>query len=328
MTEATDLAADLIVDDLRAGPGTKARGFIALAEGPAGTQVRAPVLLVNGRQAGRCVLVASGVHGDDLNTVPMTWRLAQEVDAADLRGRLILAPVVNPVAFEAGSHLTPADNAAPSFPGDPSGSLSQRIGHGFYTKVVVHADYVIDMHGGSRNATLAILAAVDGTAAPEVLVAAKAMAEAFQPEVIVVHEPKPGHPAEGLMQAASKRGLPSIYLGIGQMGFNDADTTRGVWGVINILRHLGMLPDAPARLAAAPPYTRTELYQSTPFGGAFEPAVRAGQVVSAGDVLGRVRDIFGRPRGEVQAKVGGIVDAIRFYPVVSAGDWVASIARW
>jgi predicted deacylase len=232
------------------------------------------------------------------------------------------------VAYEAGTHLTPADNAAPTFPGDPAGTLSQRIGYALDTRVVAQADYVIDMHGGSKNATLAVLAAVDGAAAPEVLAAAKAMAEAFEPELVVVHEPVPGKAAGGLMQAASQRGVPGLYLGMGQMGFNEADTERGVGGVLNILRHLGMLPGEPHRAARAPPYTRTELYQSTPFGGAFEPTVRAGQAVVVDDVLGQVRNLFGEPVGTVRARAAGIVDAIRFYPVVSAGDWVASIARW
>jgi predicted deacylase len=328
MTETQRLSPDLALAGLKAAPGSKARGFIPLAEGPAGTLVRAPVILINGRQPGARMLVVSGIHGDDLNTVPMTWRLGQLVDAAELRGQLILVPVANPVAFEAGTHLTPADNAAPSFPGDPAGTLSQRIGHALDALVVAQANYVIDMHGGSKNATLAVLAAVDGAAAPEVLAAAKAMAEAFQPQLVVVHEPAPDKTAGSLMQAASRRGVPGLYLGMGQMGFNEADTERGVRGVLNILRHLGMLPGEPERSAAPPAYTRTELYQRTPFGGAFEPAVRAGQAVAVDDVLGQVRNVFGEPIGSVRARAAGIVDAIRFYPVVSAGDWVASIARW
>jgi uncharacterized protein len=318
----------LTLDGISAAPGQRARGFIGLAEGPAGTLVRAPVMLVNGAHPGRRLLVVSGVHGDDLNTVPMTWRLSEQVDPAVLQGQLILVPVVNPLAFEAGTHLTPADNAAPGFPGDRAGSVSQRLGHSLYTQVVVQADYVIDMHGGSKNATLAVLAAIDGTAAPEVLAVAKAMAEAFHPQLVVVHEPKLGSTASGLMQAASQRGVPGLYLGMGQMGFNEADTARGVWGVLNILKYLQMLPGEPERAPSPPPYTRTELYQSTPLGGAFEPAVKAGQAVAVEDLLGRVRDLFGQPLGEVRAKAAGIVDAIRFYPVVSAGEWVASIARW
>jgi predicted deacylase len=327
-TGNSPLVTHFTLAGITAAPGARARGFISLAEGPAGTLVRAAVILVNGAHPGPCLLVASGVHGDDLNTVPMTWRLAEQVDPAALHGRLILVPVVNPLAFEAGTHLTPADNATPSFPGDATGSVSQRLGHSLYTQVVVQADYVIDMHGGSKNATLATLAAVDGAAAPEVLAVAKAMAEAFQPALVVVHEPKPGKPNGGLMQAASQRGAPGLYLGMGQMGFNEADTARGVWGVLNILKYLQMLPGEPERAAAPPPYTRTELYQSTPLGGAFEAAVKAGQTVVVGDLLGRVLDLFGQPIGDVRAKVAGIVDAIRFYPVVSAGDWVASIARW
>jgi predicted deacylase len=319
---------DFELAGLRAAPGTRARGYVDLAEGPAGTLVRAAVILLNGAAPGPSLLVASGVHGDDLNTVPMVWRLAQQVDPAVLRGQLVLVPVANPVAFEAGTHLTPADNAAPSYPGDPAGTLSQRMGHGLWAQVAARMDYVIDMHGGSKNATLAVLAAVDGDAAPEVAQAARRMAEAFQPELVVVHHARPGKPAAGLMEAASQRGAPGVYLGLGRMGFVEADTARGAAGVQAILRALGMLPAAGVAPAAPPPYTLAELYQSSPVGGAFEPAVEAGAVVAVGDLLGRVRDVFGQPKGEVRAQAAGIVDAIRNYPVVSAGEWVASIARW
>lgn len=317
---------DLIIAGLRAAPGTRTQGFVRLADGPAGTLVRAPLIVINGAEDGPTLLAAAGVHGDDLNTVPMIWRLAEQVNPLELRGQLLLVPVVNPLAYEAGTHVTPADNATPSFPGDPTGTISQRMGHGLYTQVVVHADYVLDMHGGSKNATLACLASLDSGIEPAVYAVAQGMAEAFHPEVIVVHAPKAG--AGGLSLAASRRGAPGVYLGLGQMGFNEVDTVRGVAGVINILRFLSLLPGSPQPAPAPPAYTITELYQRSPLGGAFEAAVGPGAVVTVGQRLGWLCDVFGQPIGEVVAQVDGVVDAIRNYPVVAAGDWVVSIARW
>jgi predicted deacylase len=320
------MKAELRIDDVCARPGETARGFVLFDESAAGTLVRAPVILVNGREPGPTLVVTSGVHGDDLNTVPMTWRVAEQTDPAALRGQLILVPVVNPVAFEAGTHLTPADNGTPTVPGSPAGTLSQRIGHHLHEKIVLRADYLLDMHGGSKRSTLAALAGVDAGAAPEVVAAATAMAEAFDPDLIILMQPKGSEPPGGMFQVASRRGAPGLIIGMGQMGFNAADTARGARGVLNVLKHLGMLPGAPERLAN-PRRTGSELYHHTPFGGGFFPAVRAAQPVEAGDVLGTVCDIFGEPRGEVRAQVTGLVAAIRFYPVVSAGEWVASVAR-
>jgi uncharacterized protein len=317
---------DLKVDDLVAHPGEKAKGFVLFDESAAGIQVRAPVLLINGAQEGPTVVVTSGVHGDDLNTIPMTWRIAERIDPADLRGQVIAVPVVNPVAFEAGTHLTPADNGTPSVPGNQHGTISERIGYNLYHKVVVQANYLLDMHGGSKRSTLAALAGIDGAAPEDIVKQARGMAEAFNSDLIIVMQPKDDGPPKSLFQVASRNGAPSLIIGMGRMGFNEEDTERGARGVLNVLKHLDMLAGDP-ELVVTPRETGSELYHYTPYGGGFFPAVEAAQEVREGDVLGVVHDVFGTEVGEVTAQTNGMVSAIRFYPVVSAGEWVASVAR-
>jgi predicted deacylase len=256
----------------------------------------------------------------------MVWRIAESVNPAALRGQMIAVPVCNPPAFEAGSHETPGDHDSLSFPGDAHGTISQRIGYHLYHKIVVQADYLLDMHGGSVRSTLAALAGVDGEAPTETVEAAKAMAEAFNPDLIVIMQSKAPGPPTSMFQVTSRNGKPGLIIGMGQMGFNEADTARGARGVLNVLKHLGMLPGQLERYAT-PRRTGSELYHHTPFGGGFFPAVQAAQEVREGDVLGTVRDIFGQVVGDVTAQTTGLVAAIRFYPVVSAGEWVASVAR-
>jgi predicted deacylase len=321
------MKANLVVDNLSAPPGESVHGFITVDESAAGTLVRAPVTLINGSGVGPTLVVTSGVHGDDLNTIPMVWRLVEQVDAVALQGQLIAVPICNPVAFEAGTHLIPADNGTPSVPGDAQGTVSKRIGYNLHHKIVMQADYLIDMHGGSKRSTLAALAGIDAGADKNVVAAALSMAEAFNPDLIIMMEPKNQGPPQGMLQVASRSGAPALIIGMGQMGFNEADTARGARGVLNVLKHLGMLPGEP-EITVTPRHTGTELYHHTPFGGAFFPAVSAAQEVQEGDTLGTVCDVFGEPVGEVKAQTSGMVAAIRFYPVVSAGEWVGSIARY
>ncbi|MBL8120483.1 MAG: succinylglutamate desuccinylase/aspartoacylase family protein [Anaerolineae bacterium] len=322
------MKSDFVIENIRASVGERAQGFITVDESAAGIRTRIPIILLNGAHEGPTLMIASGVHGDDLNTIPMVWRIAESIDLATLYGQVIAAPIINPLAFEAGTHLTPTDHSSPVFPGDAAGTISQRIGHHIYNKLVVQADYVIDMHGGSKNATLATLAHIDGGCKPEIFAKAQDMATAFQPQLIVVQESKPGSQPRGLAQAACRREAVGIYVGLGQMGFNEQDTVRGTAGVLNVMRHIKMLPGEPSPVTTPPHITYTELYQKTGYGGGFFPAVSAGQEVNVGDLLGTVFDVFGQPKAQIKAEVAGIVDAIRFYPVVAAGDWVASIARW
>lgn len=322
------MKSKLVIEGTTANAGARAQGFVVVDESAAGTRIRIPVILLNGVHEGPTLMLASGVHGDDLNTIPMVWRIAESVKLDELHGQIIAAPIINPLAFEAGTHLTPSDNSDPVFPGNAAGTVSQRMGHQIYNKLVLQADYVIDMHGGSKNATLATLAHIDGGCEPTIFAKAKAMATAFHPQLIVIQEPKPGSSPRGLSQVACRRGAVGIYIGLGQMGFNEDDTVRGAEGILNIMRHLKMLPQDPSPTTAAPAITYTEHYQKTAYGGGFFSAVSAGQAVNEGDLLGSVFDVFGQPRAEIKAEAAGIVDAIRFYPVVAAGDWVASIARW
>ncbi len=315
---------DLRVDDVVARPGEKARGFVVVDESASGTLVRAPVMLINGTEPGPTLLLTSGIHGDDLNTIPMVWRVVQSVDPARLRGQVIAVPVCNPPAFEAGSHETPGDNSSPSFPGNPHGTISQRIGHHLYQKVVVQANFALDMHGGNAKSTLAALALVDSETSPEMLEKTKALAEAFNPDMIVMSKPKGGGPVQGLFQVASRAGTPALLVGMGKNGFVEEDTERGTRGVLNVMRHLSMLDSAPDSVAVWR-YAGTEIYHKTPFGGGFYPAVVAGQEVQAGQSLGQVVDVFGEPLGEVRSQARGLILAIRSYPVIAAGDQVASI---
>lgn len=320
------MKTELKVDGLTAGPGEKVKGFVLFDESAAGIQVQAPVFLINGAHEGPTLVVTSGVHGDDLNTIPMTWRIAEQIDAGQLRGQVIAIPVVNPLAFEAGTHLTPADNDTPSVPGNAHGTISERIGHNLYHKIVVKADYLIDMHGGSKRSTLAALAGIDGAAPEGIVKRSYDMAEAFNTDLIIVMQPKGEGPPKAMFQIASRNGAPSLIIGMGRMGFNAEDTERGARGVLNVLKHLKMLDGEP-ELRVTPRETGSELYHYTPYGGSFFPTVEAAQEVGEGDVLGIVYDVFGDEIGRVTAQTNGMVAAIRFYPVISAGEWVASVAR-
>ena len=93
------MKTELKVDGLTARPGEKVKGFVLFDESAAGIQVQAPVFVINGAHEGPTLVVTSGVHGDDLNTIPMTWRIAEQIDAGQLRGQVIAIPVVNPLAL-------------------------------------------------------------------------------------------------------------------------------------------------------------------------------------------------------------------------------------
>lgn len=308
---------------ISAEPGMRAAGYLTVDRTPGGSTLRVPVMVINGAQSGPTILVTTGVHGDDLTTLPVIWDVARRVEPGQLAGQWVGVPVANPPAFDAGSHLTPGDHKSLSFPGRLNGTVSERIAYALGQHLLSGVDYVVDMHGGSVRSTLAVLAMIEETGG-KTQDAQERMARAFGPEVLIRKAHKPD-PPRSLTGEANVRGIPGLVIGMGAFGFDERFTERGTQGVLNIMKELGIVPGA-AQPTRAPTEALVEIYQQSPATGVFFPAVKVADLVEAGQVVGTVRDMFGEVVAEVYAETSGVVDALRHNPVIPAGDWVISIA--
>jgi uncharacterized protein len=119
--------------------------------------------------------------------------------------------------------------------------------------------------------------------------------------------------------AAAAAGVPGVIAEAGGRGLLDDDAvTQLVAGVRNVLRHLEMLPGG-----AEPPPTQQRLVGSfiwlrSQHEGWWDAAVAAGGEVSAGALLGRVRNLWGDVLEEVVAPEDGVVLFITTSPAVGA----------
>ena len=305
-------------------PGTASSGYMLVDETPGGSTLRVPLMIINGAEPGPTLLVTTGVHGDDLTTLPVIWELARRITPDSLRGQWIGTPVANPPAFDAGSHLTPGDNKPLTFPGRLQGTVSERIAFSLAQQLLSGGvDYLIDMHGGSVRSTLAVLAMIEetGGATQE---AQEKIARAFGPDVLIRKGFKPD-PPRSLTGEANVRGIPAVVVGMGVYGFYEEFTERGTHGILNAMRALGMLPGAVDN-RHTPIDALIEVYQQSPATGVFFPQVRVGAMVEKGQVVGTIRNMFGEAIADVTAQTTGVIDALRHNPVIPAGDWVVSIA--
>jgi hypothetical protein len=150
------------------------------------------------------------------------------------------------------------------------------------------------------------------------------IARAFGPDVLIRKGYKPD-PPRSLTGEANARGIPAVVVGMGVYGFYEEFTERGTHGILNVMRALGML-DGPVDNRREPTEALIEVYQQSPASGVFFPAVQVGALVEKGQVVGTIRNMFGEAVADVRAQTTGVVDALRHNPVISAGDWVVSIA--
>ena len=109
------------------------------------------MLAAAGHGDGPTLAVLAGVHGDEYEGIRAIPRIFRALDQADLRGRLIAVPVCNVPAYRTATRSSPIDglNLARVFPGDPRGTVTQRIAH-----VVTEVKSILTISAGYAIFTL------------------------------------------------------------------------------------------------------------------------------------------------------------------------------
>jgi predicted deacylase len=284
-----------------------------------------PVLAVSGVQAGPVLVVSAGVHGDEYEGVRAIYETFEALDPAAMRGSVVAVPVMNPPAHRACTRTSPVDgaNLARVFPGDPNGTLSQRIAWHVAHQVIAHASFYLDLHSGGVRYLMPSMAGYDATD-PR----GRAAAERFGAPVIW------GHPvieSGRTISFARDRGIPFLYTearGAGRI--HDEDLRMMCNGIHNLACHLGIL-DGPYRTAGAPLRLRgagnTDQGIAAAAAGFLISDVKLLETVRKGQRLGRLVDLHGRTIEEYAAPVAGIVGLTREMPAVEAGDTLYLLAE-
>ena len=110
-----------------------------------------PFVELNGPADGPTLTVISGVHGCEYASMAGVRRWLRTLESRELRGRVRAVPVLNVTAFAARTpFLVPEDgkNLNRSFPGDPAGTLAERLAHDAYTQLIQGSDAYVDAHCG------------------------------------------------------------------------------------------------------------------------------------------------------------------------------------
>ena len=340
-----------ILGDLKTG--TTQRHLVKLPGAALANDEPRPVISVAGAKLGPVLFVNAGVHGGEYPAVEAVIRLGKTLDPKKISGTVILMPVLNLPAFRTRTpFVCPIDNVNPNrvFPGNPRGSYSEQMTHACINEFVVHADAYVDLHGGDIPEALVPFvicrseAGLADAKARDVAARSKAIAMAFGlPYVLTVSkpvQPSKGHRAGagGLSSyaAAADKGTPAILAeagGAGQM--QEEAVSLLVNGVVNVMRHLGMIEDArfeshiansetnskakpkkTARSAVATTVLTKFDWLYTKSTGVWYPKVAQGDAVREGEQIGTVGDLFGDTLEEIASPVNGVVLFLTISPSV------------
>jgi len=310
----------LELGQLRAAPGTKVTGFLDVP----GTPIRMPVTLVCGAASGPVLSVTAGVHGGEYPGIEAAIRTAAALDPAEIRGSVIIVHIVDVPAFHGRNiYICPLDGKNPNrvFPGDPTGTASERLAHTLFTEVISRADYYVDLHGGDINEALVPFTIMLESGDPVVDERAHALARVYGIKYVVR-----GRVSGGTYAAAAQRRIPAILTEAGGQGVLDEASLRvHLRGLRNVMRHLEILPGDVEPVEPMIVFTRFHWVTSEHAGLCYF-TVMPGARVAQGEPVGEVRDYFGRPLGTVRSPVGGVVLFTVTTPATSPGDPLFAVA--
>jgi uncharacterized protein len=281
-----------------------------------------PVIELTGTADGPRLTVLAGVHGCEYAPMAAVRRWTRSLAGRELRGSVRAVPVLNLPSFRARApFVVPGDgkNLNRCFPGNPDGTVADRLAHDAFTQLIVGSDALIDVHAGDMVEALEPFALYDtGPAEARAL----ELAAAYGLGYVIRQEPGPGRAVGGTTStAAAAIGIPAIIAEAGGCGLVEAAAVEAhVRGLDRVLALLGMTDPPGAAPAGAPVHLGRFLWLRAASEGWWEPAVRPGEQVAEGQALGTVSSLDGAEvLQSVTAPAPGVPMFITSSPAVASG---------
>jgi predicted deacylase len=294
-----------------------------------GALLQLPVHVLTGSSPGATLGVACMVHGDEPLPSVAIRSLIGELQNSEMRGRLVVVSVSNPLAMAAFGRQSSEQHGKTdmheTFPGSPGGNLTQRLAHAITTNVLNHVDAFIDFHSGGSGGRLQNRCGFNGKAPPDVRERCIQLCKAFGTSLI-----QESHVAGSASDYINSLGVPSVggevggcYLGPDANEFYAKQINMSMRGVMAALQ---MLPaDAVPERKPQILFSAKAKRELRPSGGGylvshFERPQHIGQRIEKGTRLGEVIDLYSYKVSEViTAPFAGYLFFSRYSGIVEAG---------
>lgn len=302
-------------------PGTRRTVDLPVSVLSDHTPVTMSVHVVHGRRPGPTLFVSAAVHGDEVIGVEIARRLLRSPQLDNMKGTLLVVPIVNAFGFLNHSRYLPdRRDLNRSFPGTQGGSLASRLARLFMQEIVKKSDFGIDLHS----------AAIHRTNLPQIRVSpstdrALELAEKFGAPVIIMS----GLRAGSLRKAAQVEGVDVLLFEGGEgLRFDELSARAGVTGIMRVMHALGMCAQrGVSKPKVKPVKVTSSSWFRAPAGGLFRAFKATGESVSKRETLGVIADPFGEVEVELSCETGGIIVGRTNLPVVNEGDALFHIAE-
>lgn len=307
-------------------------GFLKLPhshDGSAWGSIMIPITVARNGE-GPTALLSGGNHGDEYEGPLALHHLAGTLRDQDLKGRVIIIPVMNAPAFHAARRTSPIDgvNLNRAFPGDARGTATQKIADYFQRTLLPMADFVLDFHSGGKTLDFVPFCAshvlADKANQERCAAAMRAFNAPYSVTLLEVDN-------VGMYDtAAEEMGKVFVSTELGGGGTARAETIAvAKKGVSNFLKHAGILDgalDEDQTINLDMPDSRCFIEARSV--GLLEFCVELGDRVRAGQCLARIHDVHhtGGEPVEYHSRIDGVFIGRHFPGLIAMGDIIAVIA--
>lgn len=287
-------------------------------DAPALRDLEWPCFEVTGARDGPRLCILGGIHGCEYSSIAAVIRVMRGLEPAQLAGSVVAVPIVNLPAFRTRTpFVSPPDgkNLNRCFPGDPNGTFSDQLAHHVFTELIEPSEALIDMHGGDLVEALEPFTIYDSSPVEETT---RAMAIAYGLPYVVCTEREGAAIGGTTCGAAADAGVAGITPEVGGCGLlEEAAIAAHVRGTHNVMRSLKML-EGEVRPASGPQRSVDRfVWLRCRRAGWWQPSVRVGDELAAGDRLGAVLDLFGDELEVITAPEAGVPLFITSSPAVA-----------
>lgn len=313
--------------------------LVAFANDTLWAEWRVPVTVMVGPEArtGEGLVAFGSTHGNEYEGPVAIKNLLGEIALEEVRGRIVLVPVLNPAAFSEGTRDGAGVNLNRAFVDGAGqvpalGSITYRIARFVREQIWPHIHIVLDIHSGGDVMRFALVSSLHYSASREATARAIETARWFATPFIMIYQ----NDYPGLLTSEAEN-LGKITVGT-ELGWGSAVMEEGVsfarQGILGAAVAHGQLHrdiapaahhlDGSQRLVDCSPY---ECSIFAPARGWYEPVVPCGAFVRAGDVIGRLHDfewIDSKP-WPARAAVDGHVIAQAWKAAVKEGQQLVSL---
>lgn len=293
-------------------PGTATRLAWSVKDTLAGISVPTPVLVVHGHAAGPTVCLTGAVHGDELNGIEVVRKVLYELDPNKLKGTVIGVPIVNLQGFRRASrYLQDRRDLNRYFPGSENGSSAARIAHSFFSNVVSHCTYLIDLHTGSFRRTNLPQLRADLTNAD-----VTAMTRDMGPIVVLQSQGARG----SLRREALEAGIPAVTIEAGEPLHIDLESVNlAANSVQNFLHKQNMYEKKGLWARKTEPVYYKSRWVRAARGGILLSKIKLGERVNAGQKLGVVTDPITNASSSIESPIDGQVIGMALNQIMLPG---------